>query len=190
MALLLRDRKLAVLAEKLEGEPPSDEPWEVRFGLPSGVTVEPVPDSRALLFRGTRKGSTAQAIPLALPALPYETERGGFHIQTEDTRQRLCLKLQTRGRRCFLPLLVSWDAVRHRKRLHWRVLTVSERAKKCPSEVAFAVRVSWGRSESFVIYRSLAAPAPRAFLGHQTRSKFLLGVFKEDGTVEPLVNVD
>jgi hypothetical protein len=190
MALLLRDRKLALLGEELGGRSQTAEPWEVRFGLPAGISVEPVDGSRALLLRGARKGSTAQALPLALPALPYKTERGGFSAMCEDGCKHLCLKLLTPGRRCFLPLLVSWDANRHRKRLHWRILTVSERAKKCPSEVAFAVRVSWGKAESYVIYRSLAAPAQRAFLGHQTTSRFLLGEFKEDGTVNPLVSVD
>ena len=89
-----------------------------------------------------------------------------------------------------MPLLVSWDGLRHRKRLSWRVLTVSEDAKICPPDLAFAVRVSWGRDETYVIYRSLGPPALRAFLGHQTRARFLIGQFTDEGTVEPLVSVD
>ena len=102
----------------------------------------------------------------------------------------MSLKQMPRGRRCWMPLLVSWDGLRNRKGLTWRVLTVSEDAKICPPDLAFAVRVSWGRDETYVVYRSLGPPALRAFLGHQTRARFLIGQFTEDGTVVPLVSLD
>ncbi len=41
----------------------------------------------------------------------------------------LILRQAPSGRRCWLPLLVSWDPERHRKPLSWRVLTVSERCE-------------------------------------------------------------
>jgi hypothetical protein len=89
-----------------------------------------------------------------------------------------------------MPLLVSWDGLRHRKRLSWRVLTISRDARICPPDEAFAVRMSWGLEETYVIYRSLAPPALRAFLGHQTRARFLVGRFTVEGAVEPLVSLD
>jgi hypothetical protein len=189
-ALLLRGRRLALLGEQIEGRAIPAELPEGRFGLPPGITAEPIPDSRGLLLRGPRKGTTAQVLPVSLPALPYETERGQFRIRTDDKGPGLSLKVAARGRRCWLPLIVSWDTQRHRKRLHWRVLTVSQQSKVCPPDVAFAVRVSWGRDETYVIYRSLARPTRRAFLGYQTRARFLIGQFTDDGTVEPLVSVD
>jgi hypothetical protein len=54
----------------------------------------------------------------------------------------------------------------------------------------FAVRVAWGSAESLVIYRSLARPALRALLGHQTSARFLVGLFSKDGRVEPIIKVD
>ena len=120
-----------------------------------------------------------RCLPLALPCLPYETDRGQFRAM--PTASGLSLKQMPRGRRCWMPLLVSWDGMRHRKRLSWRVLTVSEDAKICPPDLAFAVRVSWGRDETYVLYRSLGPPALRAFLGHQTRARFLSAQFTEEG---------
>ncbi len=48
-------------------------------------------------------------------------------------------------------------ARRHRKRLSWRVLTVAQDSQVCAQDVAFAVRVSWGRDDTLVIYRNRSA---------------------------------
>jgi hypothetical protein len=189
-AVLLRGRRLALLGEQIEGNAISTGPVEARFSLPPGIGAEPIPDSRGLTLRGPKRASSAQLLPVSLPALPYETERGQFRILDDSKGLVVSLKVTGQGRRCWLPMLVSWDAQRHRKRLRWRVLTISQNAKICPPDVAFAVRVSWGRDETYVIYRSLTRPALRAFLGYQTRVRFLIGQFTNEGTVEPLVSVE
>ena len=94
------------------------------------------------------------------------------------------------GRRCWLPLLVSWDPARNRKRVTWRVLTVTERCKAVRPDRAVAIRVSWGRHESYVIYRSLGALGSRAFLGYRTHARFLIGLFTPDGNLTPIVKID
>src|SRR5208337_4819410 len=161
---------------------------KTEFGLPAGVTAEPIPGCRGLLLRTARSRPTAQVLPVALPAAPYETDRGQLCVL--DDHSHLTLSCMARGGRCWLPLLVSWDPRRHRKRLSWRVLTVAQDSKVCAHDVAFAVRVSWGRDDTLVIYRSLGPPAPRSFLGHQTKARFLLGRFTSEGNVEPLLSVD
>jgi hypothetical protein len=60
---------------------------------------------------------------------------------------------------------------------------------RAPDE-AFAVRVSWGRDDTLVIYRSLTPPARRAFLGHLTTARFLVGKFTSEGIVEPILSVE
>jgi hypothetical protein len=87
-------------------------------------------------------------------------------------------------------LLVSWDPLRNRQAIHWRVLTVSEESQVCPPDRAFAVRVTWGRRETLLIYRSLAPPALRSVLGHQTRARMLVALFDREGTVTPIVSLD
>lgn len=187
-ALMLRGRRLALLAEQVEDRSALGELLESRYAVTTGIAVEPIPDARGLTLRSSARGQNAQILPLALPCLPYETDRGQFRAAEAD--RSLSLLQMPRGRRCWMPILVSWDGQRHRKRLSWRVLTVSEDAKICPPDLAFAVRVSWGRDETYILYRSLGPPGLRAFLGHQTRARFLIGRLTSEGVVERLVSLE
>ena len=95
------------------------------------------------------------------------------------------------GRRLWLPLLVSWDAKRHRRDVHWRSLSVSEKSRNIAADRAIAATRQLGKSETYVIYRSLAKSGPsRFFSGHQTTARFLVGRFNRDGVVEPILSVD
>ena len=87
-------------------------------------------------------------------------------------------------------LLVSWDPKRARQTLRWRPLTVSERSKACGPEVAFGARVTWGRNDTLLVYRSLAKTTPRALLGHQATARYLVGLFSTEGEVEPLLQLE
>jgi hypothetical protein len=186
-ALLLRGRRLALLSMLAErGAVTWNAEPELRLAMPATVRAGPIKASRALVLAEPGRRGAAQAVPIALPCRPYPTERGSF--QAGD--QLLILRQAPGGRRCWLPLLVSWDNDRHRKPLDWRVLTVSERSRPVSPDRAFAVRVSWGRQETYVVYRSLGPPARRAFLGHQTAARFLVAAFTEDGELEPILTVD
>jgi hypothetical protein len=185
-ALLLRGRRLALLADQVErisGNTPAAA-W--RIALPAGVEASPLAGRAGWTLAPPRGSPLARLVPLALPCTGGTGERGTF---TREGRElRLCQPCP--GRRCWLPLLVSWDPLRNRQAIHWRVLTVSEQSRVCPPDRAFAARVTWGRRETLVIYRSLAPPALRAFLGHQTRARFLVALFDRDGTVTPIVALD
>lgn len=186
-ALLLHGRRLAMLSIQVEG---SDRTAGVepisRLWIPPDVAARPIKEARLLALTGPGRRGTAYALPIALPCRPYATDRGSF--RAEDGA--IVLRQAPAGRRCWLPLLLSWDADRHRKVLDWRVLTVSERSRIVPPDRAFAARVSWGRDETYVIYRSLGPPARRAFLGHQTAASFLVAGFDEDGDLKPLLTVE
>jgi hypothetical protein len=182
-ALLLRGRKLALLADQVEGGGPSP---GMRIGLAEEITAEALPGSRALGLVTARGRTAAQVLPLGLPGNPYPTDRGSF----VPAGPALELRQARDGRRAWLPLLVSWEPARHRKGVRWKPLTVSERSKVTPPDVASAVLVAWGRDEMLVIYRSLARPALRAFLGHQTGARFLVALFTRDGELEPIVKVE
>jgi hypothetical protein len=114
------------------------------------------------------------------------TERGAFIVEDNTLR----VKHAPIGRKCWIPIMVSWNAERHRKEVQWRILSVSEKSRNVTADRAMAVRVSWGRDETYIVYRSLAKPAPRAFLGHQTKARFLLASFRRDGSVKPIFSVD
>ncbi|MDB5351676.1 MAG: hypothetical protein JWN86_2923 [Planctomycetota bacterium] len=181
-AVLLRGRKLALLADEWIGAAGGN--ISGRFSVADGVEVAPVTDSRALSLKINR--ASARAFPLALPALPYATDRGSLVYQDGE----LVLTQKVDSRRVWAPLLLSWDKLRNRRPARWRRLTVSEKSKNCPSDIAFAARVGWGHGDGLVVYRSLARPALRTFLGHQTSAKFLIGLFNDKGDVVPLLKVD
>ena len=180
-ALMLRGRRVALLADQVDGPAPAA---TQRIGLAEGVTPAPVAESRAVALTSNRGRSTVRAFPIGLPRLPYPTDRGSFRAEAGS----LLLSQRSEGKRLWLPLLISWEPARNRMATHWRLLTVSEKSRVCPPEVAFAARITWGRDETLVIYRSLGRPAPRNFLGHQTSARFLVGLFSRDsGKVEPLL---
>ncbi len=186
-AMLLRGRRLALLSILVEGpDVPAGPGWSMRLSLPPAIAAAPLEGCRALSLSESKRRGSALVLPIGLPCLPYPTDRGTFQAE----HQELTLNQSPKGRRCWLPLLVSWDPARNRKTLNWRILTVSERSKAVPSDRAFAARVSWGRDESYVIYRSLTAPAARAFLGFQTHARFLVGQFTDDGEVKPILSVN
>ena len=185
-ALILGGRSLAMLSMLVENRPRLLSNPGLSVSLPRAIGAAPIANSRAFLLTPSSKRGSAQVLPIGLPSLPYPTERGTFLAQDDE----LVLNQTSAGRCCWLPLLVSWDSKRHRKEVHWRILSVSENARNVSPDRAFAVRVSWGRDETYVIYRSLGKPALRAFLGHQTGARFLVGLFKADGSVEPILKVD
>jgi hypothetical protein len=184
--VLVRARRLALLAVLAEESAALSQAVEVRVGLPVAVAAVPDRSTRTVLLTEPKKSGSAQILPIGLPCTAYLTDRGSFQVDGDE----LVLNQAAVGRRSWLPLLVSWDSARHRKDVQWRILTVSERSRIVGPDRAFAARVSWGRHETYVIYRSLGPPATRAFLGHHTRARFLIGLFTPDGTVEPILEVD
>ncbi len=188
-AALFRDRRMALISVQAE-RPAAAAAWPASPALsvkiPADLAAGPVRESRARALSGPGRRGAAQVLPIALPCRPYLTDRGS--LSTDGGR--LVLRIAPSGRRCWLPLLVSWDTARHRSPPTWRVLTVSERARAVGAERAVAVRVSWGRDETYVIYRSLGPPARRVFLGHQTAARFLVARFDSDGDVEPILTVE
>jgi hypothetical protein len=183
---MLRGLSLALLSVLFEQRCVTQPGIRVRFLLPPRIAAASLAETRSALLTTPHKPGSAQVVPIALPALPYPTDRGEFHVENDA----IVLSQTPRGRRSWLALLVSWDSLRRRRDLYWRALTVSEKSRKVGPDRAFAVRVSWGQDETYIIYRSLGPPVPRAFLGHQTTARFLVGMFKPNGKVEPILKVE
>jgi hypothetical protein len=181
--VLLRGRKLALVAEEWRGV---DGAISTRLATYPGTVCRPISESRSIAMKVDGRPTSVRAIPIGLPASPYVTERGAFDFD----KGGLTLSHKSESGRVWLPLLLSWDETRARRTPMWRVLTVSERSKVCAPGVAFAARVGWGSGEGLVVYRSLARPALRTFLGHQTSARFLVGRFTESGDVVPLIKWD
>lgn len=182
--VFLRGRQLALLGEQWEG---TNNPSPLRWQLAPEMTVEPNPEDSSRLLLPHRGRPIVRVIPIGLPRGPHESEAG----RLETDGERLILTPSQRpGRRGWRAVLLSWDPGRNRKSLHWRTLTVTENTRVRGPETAFAARVSWGRDQTLLIYRSLNGPALRAVLGHQTRASFLIGLFNAEGEIEPLLKVE
>jgi hypothetical protein len=181
MAVLLRGRRLALLADQVVG--PID---SLTIDLAPGSESVPIVGSRGLRLKNGGQ-TLARVLPIGLPSAPYPTERGS--LATEDGS--LVLRQRPEAAKSWLPLLFSWDSDRDRRPATWRRLTVAQNSRNCPPGVAFAARIGWGiGEEGIVVYRSLGRPALRSFLGHQTTARFVIGAFSETGNVSPLVSLD
>ena len=132
-ALLLRGRRLALLGVLVDARGlAAGIGWTVRVSLPPTIAAVPLEGCRGMILSESNRRGSAQVLPIGLPCLPYPTDRGTF--QPEDRGADLAPRRH--GRRCWLPLLVSWDPSRNRKTLHWRILTVSERSRAVPADRA------------------------------------------------------
>lgn len=180
--VLVRGWKVAFLADQVDNaEGPAVQSLEWRRGIQAKV----VSGQRALALHRAGATSTPRISPLALPPGDYATERG--RIDADSSRVSITYSMPSS--RVWLPLLVSWDGARERGRLRWRGLTITQNRKLCAPETACAVRIGWAKGDSLVIYRSLARPALRAFLGHQTESKLFVGRFSSSGDLNPLLKI-
>ncbi len=177
--VLLRGQKLALLAEQQDGLA-SPGCWSI--GLEAGLEPRAFAEHGGLRLDASGSRGSALAIPLGAASQPGKT------LSSSDGK--LILQATDQGQRRWLPLLMSWDGLRHKKAMTWRRLTVAEKSKAVPSDVAFAARISFGRDETLVVYRSLGPPALRSFLGHQTNARFVLGWFNAEGNIQPIVTIN
>ena len=181
--VVLRGRRLALLTELWEG---SDDPGALRVQVPEDIKGTELTDSRGLMLFSEKPKKSSRIYPIGLPKGVYATDRGSLTLNDGE----LVLHQAKTGRRTFRALLVSWEPLRHRQAIDWRGLTITEEGKPVGPDQAFAARVRWGRDDTLLIYRNHGKPATRAFLGHQTRARFLVGLFTKEGTVQPLLKVE
>jgi hypothetical protein len=182
--VLLKRWKVALLADLVEGAEGGRITQEV--DVRAGVRTESGGSLRALVLRSGRMPAALRVCPLALPASNYHSERG----RMESAGSSIQVSYAAQSSKTWLPVLISWDHERDRGGMTWRALTVTQNRKVCRAGVAFAVRVGWPRRDGLVIYRSLARPALRSFLGHQTEARMLVGKLSMKGDLEPLIRLD
>jgi hypothetical protein len=157
---------------------------EARFTLAPGIDAEPIDDRPSLRLRAGRR-VVAEVIPLGLPTTPGTTPAGSLAV---DDRE-IVLRQACVAHQVWMPLLISWDPDRNRRKPHWRSLTVTEQSRVCRPQEAVAARIAWGRGPSLVFYRALKPAGPRAFLGCQTRATCFIGLFDEEGEVRPIISL-
>ena len=178
-AVLLRTRKIAILAQQNEA---GASMRSTAFQVQGPLTRSDSSEVRSWTFRQPQGRPTVRLIPLISGE---QAESSRAEVETGPGEFRI--RSSAEGRRQWLGMLACWE----RPPSLVRVLTVSEKSKVCASDRAFAVRLAWGRyDEGLVIYRSLAKPELRTFLGHQTQARFIVGRFTTAGQVIPLLTME
>lgn len=188
---------IAVLADTFLGPRPGR--WEIEISLvfAEGVDLAPSGETYDLGF-GTLSWRGA-AIPLPFPE--WREIRTSDSLRVDGRQLRVRYEMEGRG--CYLPLFLAvWPTTHSQLRetsstpcselyppLTWRHLTVSECLRKVPPDEAVGYRIQIGNRQ-WVLYRSLTPPANRAVLGKNLISESLLGRFRSDGTIWPLVEVE
>lgn len=176
--IFLKHPRVVILSQGEIGHAPVDGLTEMRFGLADGASVRVDPRSRALVLASRRGKIVARLIPLGLPMANYPTNRGSLVVEGDE--------VVLRGQRLSNRRWTSLALALGRPPSSWRCLTVSEQGKACPDGTAIGFRIGWGVGrEGVLFYRSLKLPALRSVLGHQTRSRFVIGGFSVLGEFRP-----
>ncbi|WZO96721.1 hypothetical protein EP7_003726 [Isosphaeraceae bacterium EP7] len=176
---VLRRFKVALIAEQVEqghGE------WSISFPLPAGSVARKIHEKPSILVEREGALGFGQILPLSLECRDDAGCLDRFDVRSGN----LTMTRTLQGGVSYSAILIAWGRPRSTSPATWTPLTVTEQARECPGTRAFAVRASWGKDQ-FVVYRSLAEPTLRAFLGHQTSAKFLMGRFTPTGTVQPII---
>lgn len=171
--------------------------YNLRFSVSEAVELRTARETHEILVSGA--GVKGLILPLAFPEWKQGFNQGSITIIDNEIR----MAYRVTGRRFFFPVFLALWRVEHKlataedgenqpdglPEFTWRHLTVSECLRKVTNEEAVGYRIQIG-DRQWVLYRSLTPPANRAVLGKNLISESLLGRFKLDGTISPLVEVE
>jgi hypothetical protein len=181
--LLSRDEHFALFADAVTVPEGRRVEYTSRLPLLPSVLAEADTMSREMTLR--HQGVRARAFPLALP------DERVLGIAGRFAQDGPFLELQQQGEGgLFAPVLIDWDRGRRHGYADWRCLTVTEDGRILKRSAASAHRIRIGDHQLFC-YRSLRNSGEmRAILGHHTPHETVIGLFAEDGEVDPIVNVE
>ncbi len=177
--LLVRDDRVLLTADAVVGPQTTKIDYQRQLPLLDQVRLAGEPETVEVHLR--RHHRQCCAMPLALSEWRGQTHLGRF----DDGK----LHQWAAGRALYAPLWLDLDPKRKRRPRTWRQLTVGLRLRPVARDAAVAYRIQIG-DEQWVVYRSLAAPEARTFLGQHVSSEFVVGRFTDDGEIENLVEVE
>jgi hypothetical protein len=90
----------------------------------------------------------------------------------------------------YVPIVFDWSPARREAEAFWRRLTVSEARQPVPADVAAGYRLQVA-SNQWLIYHSLQkCGGARSVLGHHTWNESVIGSFRRNGEVAPLIVIE
>ncbi|HMO14478.1 MAG TPA: hypothetical protein PKD64_16875 [Pirellulaceae bacterium] len=178
--LLSHKDKFAVIADAITLPDPKRIEYATRFCVSEHFeAIEELENSEIYVRDGTK--IHALLLPLALPE--WRGQREGSFCVSEN--RVIELRMSALGTALFSPIWIDLDSDRCLRPRTWRQLTVGEGLNAVSRDVASAFRVQAGTSQ-WLLYRSLAKPANRSFLGEHHGNELFYGRFKKHKTEEIL----
>lgn len=181
--ILSRDDEYLILADAISATEPGSIDYRCNWPLAPGVSGMKESETREVYL--TTGKIQSLVLPLALP----EWKAARFEGQLDFDQQNLTLQQRTSGRTLYAPLVFDLNPSRSKRPRTWRSLTVAERLKIVPTEVAAAYRIQLD-TQQWVLYRSLVENGNRTFMGENFAGEFFLGSFDAKGHVEPLLQIE
>lgn len=130
---------------------------------------------------------TPRSVVMPLSLAEWRTERRFGELAMAG--DQLQLTQSAHGARLSCPLWFDLRSRRANKPRTWRQLTVAASLEVAPSDVAVGYRVQVGDAQ-WLLYRSLANPANRTFMGQNTAAELVIGRFYRTGEFDELLAVD
>lgn len=183
--LLPRSGNFAILADAIIAPKAKELEVRTRLPLPSDLKFTTERLTRSAKLRGPE--GTARIHPLALPQDRVNSACGEL-ISNGNAIE--LVQRQSAGGGLYLPLVFDWSPKRTGASVFWRNLTVSEHSRILPIHEAAGYRLRMGRDQ-WLVYHSLHnTNEARAILGHHTWNETVIGGFKADGQVAPLILIE
>ena len=185
--VLGRDDDFLLIADSIHDNRQSGSPDEIKYQL----TIPLAPGTKAIEETDTREiylhNQKIQSLvmPFTLPEWKQDWQAGSFEL----ANQQLQFQQQRTGRNLYAGLCFDLKPKRSLRPRTWRKLTVAENLEIVGDDVAVAFRIQVG-GKQWVLYRTMAEPRNRTFLGENFADDFYLGRFHRDGDVESLVEIE
>ena len=181
---LSRTDQFLLFADVILGESAERLDYSQTFELASGISTVEETETREIYLRDEMK-IRSLVMPLGLPE--WKTEQCDSALQCSDGRIRL--NQSATGCNLYCGLFFDLSPRRSKHPRTWRQLTVAQSLQAVAHDVAVAYRVRVG-PDQFVVYRSLAEPDNRSFLGQNHSCEFFVGRLESDGNATEIISIE
>lgn len=176
--------------EQKQTEPQAVQEISYRQRLPLVDAVRGQADLPTREYQLHRDDLQLRVFPLALPEDRVLSAAGELSVGQNNSGQSYLELQQTGINGFYAPLLFDWSPRRQHGFAEWRTLTVAEDGRTLAAAEASGYRLRLG-NHHLLVYRSLMeSHFSRSILGQHIRHETMIGHFRPNGDVTPLLLVD
>lgn len=156
----------------------------VRTSLPlvRGIAIEEDGSTREMQL--SLSGQILRTIPISLPMDRVHSGSG----RLDSGEGKLHFSTEGAGGVC-QALVLDWSPERTRKPIDWSPVSVVEEGRPLTRSDALAARWRIGRKQWYYLQNLTRCEVARSALGHHTTSETVIGRFRKNGQIAPLVHI-